>query len=112
MLTGFLLARRHKFGRGIGTIAEKEFLHLLFQELARLGLDRRKPVLIDQYGLLLHPLLPGFFGNIVKDTLAQVTGVGRPVEAFRLFAEFYAIYHSGHVRYLPHVGSVALPAAV
>ena len=42
-----LTGRRNEFCGCIGTFTEEELVHLLFEELARLGLDRRQPVFVN-----------------------------------------------------------------
>src|SRR6266478_1192409 len=67
-----------------GAAAEQILLHFRHQEGARLRLDRRQPILVDQCGLVRHPLRPRFFGNVVVNPLSQLAGVRQIVEALRL----------------------------
>ena len=72
--------------------AEEELLHFLDQELARLRLDRRQPVLVQQHRLVLEPALPRFLGNVLVDALPELAGIRRVVEAFGLDAEQHAFH--------------------
>jgi len=76
--------------------AEKEFFHFLLEELARLRVDRREPVLVDEDGLVFQPQLPGLLRDLIEDALAQLTRVGRLVQPLRCAPEFDALYGSAH----------------
>src|SRR4051812_28624451 len=77
-----LLRRRNVALRGIGTFAEEVALGLLHEVFARLGVGEVETVLVDQHGLLLEPLRPGFLGDALPDALAERAGIGREVHAF------------------------------
>src|SRR5690606_12615157 len=79
-----------------GTLAEEKFLHLLAQELARLGLDDDEPVLVDQHRLVAEPLLPGFPGDVFIDALAEFPRIGRPLEPLGFAAQQHALDGSAH----------------
>lgn len=54
---------------------EQEIDHLLLQQLAVLSIHHVKFLFVDQHGLLVLPLRPGFFGNLVVDAFSQFAGV-------------------------------------
>src|SRR5450631_438489 len=83
---------RHKLLRLLRARPKQKLLHLPHQERPRLGFDRRQPVLIDQHGLMRHPLRPGFLGNAVVDALAELAGVRDVVEALGLALQENTVY--------------------
>src|SRR5688572_6360407 len=94
-MSPFLL-RIHELLRLGRAAAEEELLHLLDQEFARLRVDRRQAILVEQHRLVLQPALPGFLGNVLVDTLPELAGVRRIVEAFGFDAEHHAFHRSCH----------------
>ena len=82
--------------RGLGSAAKEVFLHLRDQEFSRFRFEGHEPVLVDQHRLVAEPLLPGFLRNIFENALAKLTGIRRPIEAFRFAAELDALDHSSH----------------
>src|SRR6185436_4055261 len=81
---------------GVGAFAEEMPLGLLHEVLARARIGEVEPVLVDQHGLLLEPLRPGFLGDALPDALAERAGVGREVHAFGLAPQLHALHHSCH----------------
>ena len=71
---------------------------LLGQIFAVASFDQVKAIFVDQHGLQLYPLLSGFFGNILENTLAERAWVRRQVEAFSVAAEFDAMNSTCHVK--------------
>jgi molecular chaperone GrpE len=55
--------------------AKEMFVHLLHQIIARLFIGKIETVLVDQHLLLLEPLLPRFFRNVLEDALAELAQV-------------------------------------
>src|SRR5712675_35564 len=80
----------------LGTRPEKELLHLPFEKLAGLGLNRRKPVLVDQHDLVLDPAGPGLARDLLEDALPQGPRVGHALEAGRFVLEEDALDSAGH----------------
>src|SRR5688572_13463637 len=99
----------------VGPAAEEILLHLGHPELARLRLEGDETVFINEHRLVPEPLLPGFLRDILEDALPDFTRVRRPLEAFRLAAEFHAVNHSGHLStpraILPRARAVRPPPA-
>ncbi len=54
---------------------EQEVDHLLLQQLAVLGIHHVEFLFINQHGLFVLPLRPGFFGDFVIDAFRQLAGV-------------------------------------
>src|SRR5690606_19945061 len=79
--------------RRLRALTEEKLLHLVLEELARLRLDGRQPILVDEHRLMLEPALPRELRHVLVDALPERTGVRRPVEAFGLFAEQHAMHH-------------------
>lgn len=80
-------------------LSEEVILELSHPDaLTRLA-DQVEPVLVDEHLRMLQPLLPSRLGNLIKDLLTQLTANGRPVEALKLLAEFYALNGSCHANY-------------
>src|SRR6266702_6617435 len=77
----------------LGAGAEEKFLHFGFEKFARLGLDRREAVLVDEHCLMLQPTRPGLLGHALINALAELPGVGLPVEAGGLLLEKYTLNH-------------------
>jgi hypothetical protein len=74
----------------------EEFVHLCLQILSVLWVHHAELLLVDQHGLLLLPLLPGLLGDVLEDVLALGAGVGRGVEAWKLFLVFSTKDGAGH----------------
>ena len=81
-----------------GAIAEEMLLDLLSQVFAMLGIDQIEPVLVDDHGLHLDPLLPRFLGNVLENPLAKGARIGRKIEALCLAAELDAFDGACHVK--------------
>src|SRR5690606_35690824 len=75
---------------------EEEFLHLAFQELARLRVDGAEAILVDEHGLVPQPLLPAGFRDVLEDALAELAGIGLEVQAFGALLQHDAINHACH----------------
>ena len=90
------LSCRLEVGRRVGASAEEELLHLVLEELARLRLDRRQAVLVEQHRLVLDPALPRELRHVLVDALPERAGIRRPVEAFGVRAEQDAGHFSCH----------------
>ena len=84
----------HEFLRLLRAAAEEELLHLRDQELARLRIDRRQPVLVEQHGLVLEPALPALpstrsrrcAGRARRDTArSRALRLRRPAPRISLF---------------------------
>src|SRR5450432_3188819 len=93
-LSGLRL-RRHEIGRQRRALAEEVTVHLLQQKFLRLLGAQVEPVLVHEHLHVLHPHLPGFFGNGLVDLLAQRMALERSlVEPFHFALEL-------HTKYLP-----------
>src|SRR2546427_1792440 len=82
--------------RRLGAGAEKELLHLPFEELARLGLDRREAIFVDEHRLMVQPARPGFLRHALVDPPAELTGIGGAIEAWGLALEEHTLHHAWH----------------
>src|SRR5262245_48279786 len=96
-----------------GPVAEEVLFHFSYEECPCLRLERHEPVFVDQHGLVAKPRLPGFLRDVLEDALAELTGIRRAIEAFRLATELHALDHSGHLAtpraILPRARAVRLP---
>src|SRR5690606_8773345 len=99
-------------GGRFGAFAEEEFLHLALEELARFRLDRREAVLVDQHRLMHQPALPRELRDVLVDSLAELAGIRRLVEAFGFGPEHYAMDGSCHAVSSPGSGSVSSSARI
>src|SRR5690242_3556774 len=81
----------------LGILAEEEFLHLLAQDLAGIGVGQIQPIMVDEQARMLLPHLPGLLRDIVIDALANLTGDGRFLQPWQLPAQFDTMYHPRHV---------------
>ena len=61
----------------VRTCAEKMPLHLLGKILARLRVGQIEAILVHQHLLMLQPLPPRLFGNVLENPLAKLAWVGR-----------------------------------
>jgi hypothetical protein len=68
----------------LSTLAEQKTQHMLFDDLQTARVRRAQPILIQDRGQALQPLLPAFFGDIFVNPLSQVAGVRRAVQTFGL----------------------------
>src|SRR3954454_5772854 len=93
-----LLRGRDVSRRSLGATAEEVVLHLALEVLAGALVRQVQPVLVDQHGLLLEPLLPGFLADAVVDPLAQFAGIGGKVEALGFATELDAVDRAWHSR--------------
>src|SRR6195256_6846997 len=73
---------------------EEELLHFRLKELARLGLDRRQPVLVDEHGLVLQPARPAFPGDTLVDAPAELTWIRGPLESRGLALQKNTLHHA------------------
>src|SRR5690606_28359207 len=87
-------------GRGFRAFAEKKLFHLGFEEPARLRLDRRQPVLVDQHRLMREPAPPRELRDVLVDALPERARIWRPLEPLGLRAEHHAMHHPGHAESL------------
>src|SRR6185436_243358 len=76
--------RRNVAGGPLRTPAEEMLLHLLREILAGLLVRKVQPVLVDQHLLVLEPLLPRLFRDLLVDALAELPRIRRKIEALRL----------------------------
>src|SRR5688572_19304022 len=90
------LAGRHVALGHVGSLAEEVVLHLAGQVLASARIRQVEAVFVDQHGLLLEPLGPGFLAHALIDALAEFTGIRGEIEAFGFFAELDALDGTGH----------------
>ena len=58
-------------------LAEEELLHFFDEERAGLGLDGGQSILVDEHGLMRHPLRPAFLRDVVVDAFAEISRVRR-----------------------------------
>src|SRR5262245_45698956 len=93
-----LVGRRDVARRGVGAFAAEMPLGLLHEVLARARIGEVEAILVDQHGLLLQPLRPGFPGDALPDALAERAGVGRELHALGLAAELDALHHPSHAK--------------
>ncbi len=68
------------------TAAEEHLLDLLVQELARFLVSGIQPVVVDQQGLMLQPLLPAGRTDALQDSLAEVVLERWATQWSRVFA--------------------------
>ena len=61
---------------------EQEVDHLLLKQLAVLGIHHVEFLFINQHGLLVLPLRPGFFGDLGIDAFSQLAGVQLKILTF------------------------------
>src|SRR5258708_6059164 len=86
-----LTARWNVAGWKSGALAEEEILHLFEQELLRFLSAQVEAVLVHDHLHVLHPHLPGLFGDVLVDALAEGMAFERHlVEAGQLFLKFHA----------------------
>src|SRR5258708_26773945 len=95
---GLLLRRRHVARRGVRDGAKEMPLGMLHEVFARLGIGEVEAVLVHQHGLLLEPLRPRLFRDVLPDALAEIARVGRESEAFGLAVELDALHQASHAR--------------
>ncbi len=69
----FFIFRRIALDMHLFTL-EQEVDHLLLQQLAVLGIHHVEFLFINQHGLFVLPLRPGFFGDLVIDAFSQLAG--------------------------------------
>ena len=62
---------------------EQEVDHLLLQQLAVLGIHHVEFLFINQHGLFVLPLRPGFFGDFVLNTLYELARIQLEILAVR-----------------------------
>src|SRR5579864_220577 len=62
--------RWHVAGCHVGTRAEEVAFHLLREILACARVCEAQPILVDEHRLVLQPLLPSLFGDILVDPFA------------------------------------------
>src|SRR4051812_44432412 len=86
-----LLRRRDVSRGGVGALAEEMPLGLLHEVLARARVGEVEAILVDQHGLLLEPLCPGFLGDTLPDPLAERAGIRREIHAFCFTSELDAL---------------------
>src|SRR5690606_36385794 len=89
-------ARRHVAGGPLGTVPEEVALHLSGKVFARARIGQAQPVLVDEHRLVAQPVLPGLFGYLFVDSLADFAGIGREIQSFGQLAELDAVDHPGH----------------
>ncbi len=53
--------------------------------------------LVDQHHLFLLPLGPGFLADVVKNPLAELTGIELEIQTRALFFQALAKYSTAHV---------------
>src|ERR1700730_12007127 len=73
---------------------EEELLHFRLQELARLGLDRRQPILVDEHGLVLQPARPAFPGDTLLNAPAELTRIRGALESRGLALQKNTLHHA------------------
>src|SRR5258706_323870 len=89
--------RRLVVGWALGTRPEEELLHLSFQKLAGLGLDRREPVFVDKHDLVPDPPGPPRARALREDARARRARGGCAVEARCFALQDDAVDGAGHV---------------
>src|SRR5690606_36044752 len=99
---------RHVACRLLGTAAEQELLHFLFEEGAVLRIARRQPVLVDQHGLVRKPGGPCGLADAGVDALAQFAGPGDEIQALGLALFVLAEDRAGHGLWSLHSESSSL----
>src|SRR5690606_36827260 len=58
-----------------GTAVKEELFHFLFEKLARLWLDGRQAVFVDEHGLVAEPLLPSLLRHVLVDPLVELAWI-------------------------------------
>ncbi|CAI06694.1 hypothetical protein ebA1085 [Aromatoleum aromaticum EbN1] len=91
-----LLCGRNVAADLVRTTAEEMLFHLFGEVLPCPRIHQVEAIFIDQHGLVLHPLLPGFLGHILENALAQRARHRRQVQPFRFAPKLDAIDHTGH----------------
>src|ERR1700733_400170 len=84
--------------RSFRTCPEEKFLHLGLQKLARLGLDRRQTVFIDEHGLMANPLAPRFLRHLLVNSLAESAGIGWTIKSGRFALQQDTLHEARHVQ--------------
>src|SRR4029453_13886671 len=92
-LSGF---RRHVTRSDVGAGSEKMPLPLLGGVFSGGRIGEQKPILVHEHRLMLEPLLPSLFRDVLVDTLAEFTRIWREVESLGLAAELDAVNHACH----------------
>src|SRR5450759_4330671 len=62
-----LRAGRDVAGHSVCATAKKMVFHLARQVLTGSGIGQIEPVFVDQHGLLLHPVSPGFLADFFPE---------------------------------------------
>src|SRR3984893_10753684 len=73
---------------------EEELLHFRLQELARLGLDRRQAILVDEHGLVRQPARPALPGNALVDAPPELARIRDPLESRGLALQQNTLHHT------------------
>src|SRR5690606_1526479 len=95
-LTRRSLRRRH-VTLGLSVIfTGEEFLHLGLQEAPILGIHHVQTTFVDQHRLVSLPFIPGFLRNIVVDSLALRSRIGRTLETWKLLLVLATHHRAGH----------------
>src|SRR5690606_20843546 len=86
----------HEPFRLLRSPTEEELLHLGDEELARLRIDWRQSIFVDQHRLMPEPALPAFFRDVLVDALAQFPGIRCVIEPLGLGSQHYTIHGTRH----------------
>src|SRR5207248_3079758 len=90
-----LAARWNVAGWESGPFAKEEILHLFEEELLRFLGAEVEAVLVHDHLHMLHPQLPGLFGDVFIDALAEGVAFERHlVEAGHFLLELNAMDHA------------------
>src|SRR4051812_45152978 len=91
-----LFLRRNVTRSAVSALTEEMPLGLLHEVFARLRIGEVEAILVHQHGLLLEPLGPRLFRDVLPDALAEVAGVRREIETVGLAAELDALHRPSH----------------
>src|SRR5690606_12275297 len=73
-------------------LAEQELHHLVGEIFAVLLVHGVQALLVDEHGLVAHPLAPRLLGDVLHHLPAEIARPGRRVEALGLLVEVHAVY--------------------
>jgi len=74
----------------LGAFAEEELFHLFFHDFLGVGVQRIQAVFVHDHLGVFQPQLPGIFGDVFVDALADFALPGWAVEVGKIVPEFHA----------------------
>lgn len=92
----FFAARRAQLRPGEFALAKQEAKHVLLDKGDASRISAVQTKIIQQYCKMCQPLLPGFLGDVLENSLTEFTGMGREIEADGLTFELLAKDNARH----------------